>query len=169
MIHALAHHPVVHALVAIGSSSSDSRARCHRIFIQRFTRRTHLWQRVGKQPQKRLADKPRKKLLARMWMQLWKDRCVFGQTRVGLKQADLDALLEAFWGSRTDKPIDELAVLPEDPSVPVLNGNPVLVAKKARRELLAEYRHDRQIRQSMFICFELPRSFLTCSGPGLSF
>jgi len=76
-----------------------------------------------------------------MWMQLWKDRRVFGQTVVELKQADINTLLEAFLGSRSDKPLGELAVLPKDPSVPLSNGNAVLVMKQARRELLVGFRH----------------------------
>ena len=107
---------------------------------RRFTCRAHLWQRIGKRAQQKLSDKPRKKLLARMWMQLWKDRRVFGQTVVALKQADINALLEAFLGGSADQPLGELTVLPRDPSVPVSNGNAVLVMKQARRELLAGYR-----------------------------
>ena len=52
---------------------------------RRFTCRAHLWQRISKRAQQKLSDKPRKKLLARMWMQLWKDRRVFGRTVVALK------------------------------------------------------------------------------------
>jgi hypothetical protein len=103
---------------------------------RRFTCRTHLWQRVGKRAQARLFEQPRKRLLARMWMQLWKDRLVFGQTLVELKQADVDALLEAFLGPQ---PISELAVLPRDPGVPLSSTNAVLAPKQARRELLAGY------------------------------
>jgi hypothetical protein len=69
-------------------------------------------------------------------MQLWKDRLVFGQTLVELKQADVDALLEAFLGPQ---PISELAVLPRDPGVPLSSTNAVLAPKQARRELLAGY------------------------------
>jgi len=116
---------------------------------RRFTCRAHLWQRIGKRAQKTLSDKPRKRLLARMWMQLWKDRLVFGQTLVELKQADINTLLEAHLGGRPDKPIGELAVIPRNASVPVSNGNAVLVAKQARRELLAGFRqHEAETYQS---------------------
>lgn len=82
-------------------------------------------------------------------MQLWKDRLVFGQTLVELKQADINTLLEAHLGGRPDKPIGELAVLPRNASVPVSNGNAVLVAKQARRELLAGFRqHEAETYQS---------------------
>ena len=102
----------------------------------RGQRRTHLWQRVGKRAQARLFEQPRKRLLARIWMQLWKDLLVFGQTLVELKQADVDPLLEAFLGPQ---PIGELVVLPRDPSVPLSSTNAVLAPKQARRELLAGY------------------------------
>lgn len=116
---------------------------------RRFTCRAHLWQRIGKRAQQKLSDKPRKKLLARMWMQLWKDRRVFGQTVVALKQADINALLEAFLGSSADQPLGDLTVLPRDPSVPVSSGNAVLVMKQARRELLAGFKqHEAGIYQS---------------------
>jgi len=107
---------------------------------RRFTCQAHLWQRIGKRAQQKLSDKPRKKLLARMWMQLWKDQRVVGQTVVALKQADINTLLEAHLGSSSDKPKGGLTVLPRDPSVPVSSGNTVLVMKQARRELLAGYR-----------------------------
>ena len=44
---------------------------------RRFTCLAHLWQRIGKRARQKMSDKPHKKLLARMWMQLWKDRRVF--------------------------------------------------------------------------------------------
>ena len=106
----------------------------------RFTCRAHLWQRIGKQAQQKLSDKPRKKLLARMWMQLWKVQRMFGQTVVALKQADINTLLEAFLKGRSDKPKGKLTVLLREPSVPVSSGNVVLVLKQALRELLAGYR-----------------------------
>jgi len=107
---------------------------------RRFTCRTHMWQRIGKRAQEKLSNKPRKKLLARMWMQLWKDRLVFGQTLVELRQADVNTLLEVFLGSAgADQPIGKLAVLPRDPSVPLSNTNAVLAPKQARRELLVGY------------------------------
>ena len=65
---------------------------------------------------------------------------MFGQTVVVLKQADINALLEAFLGGRSDKPKGGLTVLPRDPRVPVSSGNAVLVMKQARRELLAGFK-----------------------------
>jgi len=73
-------------------------------------------------------------------MQLWKDQRVFGQTLVAPKQADINTLLEAYLGGSDDQTKGELTVLPRDLSVPVSNENAVLVAKQARRELLAWYR-----------------------------
>ena len=70
-------------------------------------------------------------------MQLWKDQRVFGQTLVAPKQADINTLLEAYLGGSDDQTKGELTVLPRDLSVPVSNENAVLVAKQARRELLA--------------------------------
>ena len=99
---------------------------------RRFTCRTHLWQRVGKRAQKKLFDKPRKKMLARMWMRLWKDRCVFGQTRVGLKQADLDALL----GDLHDRRVDQISILPVYPTRLLCRENAMIVDKLARRRLV---------------------------------
>jgi len=115
----------------------------------RFTCRAHLCQRIGKRAQQKLSDKPRKKLLAWMWMQLWKDRRVFRQTVVALKQADINTLFEAHLGGRPDQLIGELAVLPRNTSVPVSNGNAVLVVKQAQRELLAGFKqHEAETYQS---------------------
>ena len=75
-----------------------------------------------------------------MWMQLWKDQRVFGQTVVALKQADINTLLDTFEGGGSDKPKGGLTVLPRDFSVPVSSGNAVLVMRQARRELLVGYR-----------------------------
>jgi len=98
------------------------------------------WQLIGKRAQQKLLDKPHNKLLAQMWMQLWKDQRVFGQTVVALKQADINTLLDTFEGGGSDKPKGGLTVLPRDFSVPVSSGNAVLVMRQARRELLVGYR-----------------------------
>ena len=138
---------------------------------RRYTCRAHLWERNGKKAKKTLLQKPRKRLLARLWMQCYKDRTAFGHARVELTQADIDALLDtepcmqefvSVHGWRTGdaeavatapKPAQsaqttlELAVLPRDPSKPLCKANAVLASKGARRQLLALALQRKQARK----------------------
>lgn len=113
---------------------------------RRYTCRAHLWERNGKKAKKALLQKPRKRLLARLWMQCYKDRIAFGHARVELTQADIDALLDEATardpggrlGAIAAAPDPaELAVVPRDPSKPLCRANAVLASKAARRRLLA--------------------------------
>ena len=56
------------------------------------------------------------------------------QLRVGVTQADIARLLEA--GSHTVSDAVKLAVVPQDPRLPMDKGNAVLVTRQQRRTLL---------------------------------
>ena len=99
---------------------------------RRYTCRAHLWERVGRPAKQTLLAKPRKCLLARLWMQCYKDRRVFGHARVALTQAELDAMLVAAGAGAA-----KFAVLPRDPRQPISRDNAVLVSQEDRRALLA--------------------------------
>ena len=99
---------------------------------RRYTCRAHLWERVGRPAKQTLLAKPRKRLLARLWMQCYKDRGVFGHTRVALTQAELDAMLAAAGAGAA-----KFAVLQRDPRQPISRDNAVLVPQEDRRALLA--------------------------------
>jgi hypothetical protein len=101
---------------------------------RRYTCRAHLWERVGRPAKQTLLAKPRKRLLARLWMQCYKDRGVFGHTRVALTQAELDAMLAA---AGAGAGAAKFAVLPRDPRQPISRDNAVLVPQEDRRALLA--------------------------------
>ena len=62
------------------------------------------------------------------------DRAVFHQPRVGVTQADIAKLLEA--GSFTASDANKLAVVPQDPQLPMGKENAVLVTREQRRRLL---------------------------------
>ena len=50
--------------------------------FRRYTCRVHLYQRTGRKAKKALLMKPRKRLLARIWAQAYKDCFRLGHTRV---------------------------------------------------------------------------------------
>ena len=103
---------------------------------RRFTCRSHLWERIGKKAKKKLLMKPCKRLLARLWMQSYKDRRVFGHSRIALRQADIDTMIDAAEITQAG----QLAVIPINPSQILSVGNAVLASKQARRELIARVR-----------------------------
>ena len=63
---------------------------------RRFMCRTHLWQRTGQKARMALLMKPLKRLLARLWMQGYKDSFKLGHTHIALTQKELGALLDAY-------------------------------------------------------------------------
>ena len=126
---------------------------------RRFTCRVHLWQRTGQKAKKALLMKPRKRLLARMWMQGYKDCFKFGHTRITLTQKELDALIDAYADRVCDggcgnghagcdkgdtesltaaavERLDELAVVPINSAKMLCTDNAMVVTKEKRRELL---------------------------------
>jgi hypothetical protein len=106
---------------------------------RRFTCRPHLWQRIGKKAKETLLAKPRKRLLALIQSQCYKDSRFFGLP-LALTQADVDMMLDTLELTRSDICIDEVAVLPKDLSSSISKTNTVLVAKHARRMLLDKLR-----------------------------
>lgn len=110
---------------------------------RRFTCKKHLWLRIGKRAHQRLVDKPHKRMLASMWMRLWKDRCVFGHAIVNLKQADIQSLLQDRVfdeGVDRNQILSQLSIVPLDPKKLLDQANAVVVAHVARRQLLQAYR-----------------------------
>ena len=120
--------------------------------VRRFTCRVHLWQRNGQKARKALLMKPRKRLLARLWMQGYKDSFKLGHARIALTQKELDALLDAYACSEgcsdghgeaepraagAAERLDKLAVVPIDRAKLLCMDNAAVVTKEERSELLA--------------------------------
>ena len=117
---------------------------------RRFTCRPHIWQRIGKKSGKAQGANPRKKRLAAIWIQCYKDCRLLGLS-LELTQADIDRMLHTLEAAGSDPAnpgapgADEVAVLPKDLSSPISAENAVLVAKAARRALLDKLRRGRRL------------------------
>ena len=117
---------------------------------RRFTCRPHIWQRIGKKSRKALLAHPRKRLLASIWIQCYKDGRLLGLS-LELTQADVGRMLDTLEAAGSDPATpgtpgaDDVAVLPKDLSSPISTGNAVLVAKAARRALLDKLRRGRRL------------------------
>ena len=72
--------------------------------------------------------------IQRLWSMCYTDRAAFHQLRVGVTQTDIARLLEA--GSHTVSDAVKLAVVPQDPRLPMDKENAVLVTREQRRTLL---------------------------------
>lgn len=113
---------------------------------RRFTCKTHFWLRVGKRAQQRLTEQPKKRMLSRIWMRLYKDRCVFGHTVVKLKQTDINSFLpDTDLDENADvneilTKLNDICIMPIYPKSLLDKENVVVVDRGARSQLLQAYR-----------------------------
>ena len=109
---------------------------------RRYICRKHVWQCVTKPSKTRCLQDPRKNRLWLLWKRCWTDaRTVFKQARVGIVQGDIDALLqdldlELDAGGGPDRLLDQLSILPVDPTRLLCRANAVVVEKAARKQLV---------------------------------
>ena len=99
---------------------------------KRFICRACTWKRTGKPA--RTKYRARRAHIQRLWSMCYLDRTAFDQPRVGVTQTDIARLLEA--GSHTVSDAVKLAVVPQDPRLPMDKENAVLVTREQRRTLL---------------------------------
>ena len=99
---------------------------------KRFICRACTWKRTGKSA--RTKYRARRAHIQRLWSMCYTDRAAFHQLRVGVTQTDIARLLEA--GSHTVSDAVKLAVVPQDPRLPMDKENAVLVTREQRRTLL---------------------------------
>ena len=109
--------------------------------VRRYTCKRHLWQRTGAKARKTLMQKPRKRLLTRMWTLCYRDSKAIGQ-RMELKQVDIDRLLDGLSPESALRG-DDAAVVPRSLTAAVTKENAVLVSKSTRRRLMGLLRHER--------------------------
>ena len=117
---------------------------------KRYTCKTHLWMRVGRNATKALMAKPRKRLLTSIWNNCYKDvrrlaRCLGldalnpAQT---LTQTDIGSILDA-WAAlepeRSQLP-EPMAVVPMNLLEPLSTTNAALVTKDGRQYLFDKLR-----------------------------
>ena len=100
---------------------------------KRFICRACTWKRTGKPA--RTKYRARRAHIQRLWSMCYLDRAAFDQPRVGVTQTDIARLLEA--GSFTVSDANKLAVVPQDPQLPMGKENAVLVTREQRRTLLS--------------------------------
>jgi len=109
---------------------------------RRYISRKHVWQCVTKPSKTKCLQDPRKKRLWLLWKRCWTDaRTVFKQTRVGIVQGDIDALLqdldlEIDAGGGPDRLLDQISILTVDPTRLLCRANAVVVEKAARKQLV---------------------------------
>ena len=99
---------------------------------KRFICRICTWKRTGKPARTKYRE--RLAHIQRLWSMCYLDRAAFDQPKVGVTQTDIAKLLEA--GSFTVSDASKLAVMPQDPQLPMGKENAVLVTREQRRRLL---------------------------------
>ena len=100
---------------------------------KRFICRVCTWKRTGKPARTKYRE--RRAHIQRLWSMCYTDRAAFHQPRVGISQTDIAKLLEA--GSFTASDAVKLAVVPQDPQLPMGKENAVVVTREQRRMLLS--------------------------------
>ena len=101
-----------------------------------------MWRCIAKPSNLIRMQDQKKRRLWLLWKRAWNDaRTVFKQSRVGLVQSDIDALLEDLeLGVDGDALLDNISVLPVDPTRLLCKDNARLVDKLARRQLVQAFR-----------------------------
>ena len=100
---------------------------------RRYICRKHVWQCVTKPSKLKCMHDARKKRLWMLWKRCWTDaKTVFKQSRVMIVQSDIDALL----GDLHDRRVDQISILPVDPTRLLCKENLMIVDKLARRRLV---------------------------------
>jgi len=100
---------------------------------RRYICRKHVWQCVTKPSKLKCMHDARKKRLWMLWKRCWTDaKTVFKQSRVMIVQSDIDALL----GDLHDRRVDQISILPVDPTRLLCRENAMIVDKLARRRLV---------------------------------
>lgn len=100
---------------------------------RRYICRKHVWQCVTKPSKLKCVHDARKKRLWMLWKRCWTDaKTVFKQSRVMIVQSDIDALL----GDLHDRRVDQISILPVDPTRLLCRENAMIVDKLARRRLV---------------------------------
>ena len=99
---------------------------------KRFLCRACIWNRTGKAA--KMKYRAKRAHIQRLWSMCYTDRGIFQQPRVGVTQTDIAHLLAA--GSYTASDAVKLAVVPQDPRLPMDKENAVLVTRQQRRTLL---------------------------------
>jgi len=98
---------------------------------RRYICRKHVWQCVTKPLKSRCVQDGDKR---RLWL-LWKC-CWTEQTRVGIVQGDIDALLRDLELDAGDPLLDRVSILPVDPTRVLCKENAVVVQTAARKHLV---------------------------------
>jgi hypothetical protein len=105
---------------------------------RRYICRKHVWQCITKPSKLKGMHDARKKRLWMLWKRCWTDaKTVFKQSRVMIVQSDIDALLEDLeLGVDGNDLLDNIAILPVDPTRLLCTDNARIVDKPARRQLV---------------------------------
>ena len=103
---------------------------------RRYICRKHVWQCITKPSKLKCMHDARKKRLWILWKQCWNDaKTVFKQSRVMIMQRDIDTLLEDL-ELDADQNLDDISVVPLDPTKVLCKDNAQIVEKLARRQLV---------------------------------
>jgi hypothetical protein len=101
----------------------------------------------GKRSTKKMLSNPQKHALNKVWARCYKDCRLFGQTRIGIKQAEIDQLLKDGVADDIQKNVflyenlaRGFAVVPVDPTKVLCISNAVLVTPNTRKLLVKRFK-----------------------------
>jgi hypothetical protein len=101
----------------------------------------------GKRYTKKMLSNPQKHALNKVWARCYKDCRLFKQTGVGIKQAEIDKLLEVSVATETEKNVvlyenlaRAIAVVPVDPTKLLCISNAALVTPYTRKLLVKRWK-----------------------------
>jgi hypothetical protein len=113
---------------------------------RRYICKAHMRASCKRSTQKMLRN-PQKRGLSKVWARAYKDRRLFEQTRIGIKQAEIDRLLTVGVADEIkENPVlygnlaKRVAVVPIDPSKVLCMSNATLVATSTRKLLLKQWK-----------------------------
>ena len=101
----------------------------------------------GKHHTKKMLSNPQKHALNKLWARCYKDCRLFGQTRIGIKQAEIDQLLKVGVADELEKNVvlyenlaRGFAIVPVDPTKVLCISNAALVTPNTRKLLVKRWK-----------------------------
>ena len=101
----------------------------------------------GKRHTKKMLSNPKKHALNKVWARCYKDCRLFGQTRIGIKQAEIDQLLKVGVANELEKNVvlyenlaRGFAVVPVEPTKVLCISNAALVTPNTRKLLVKRWK-----------------------------
>ena len=116
---------------------------CHKcdryLQIELFSARSRdqLCSKHKSEAQQKWRSKGNRKVIERIWFQVYSDRITFNQEKISLSHDTIQRMIHPF---KNTESINDIAIIPNDFDQPVTSTNARVVSKKERRLCIKEFK-----------------------------